>query len=379
MKSLQIDKKQLKVVLPISKILTTNILCPEIQRIIDHERVDKIVNFQIEYYRNNGTFLFIGDVTLATISFDDYFIIDGLHRLSAIKKLALVDNTELNIMDYGICINVINVTSIDEMESLFRIINKAQPIPEYIIDATFDKSKKQMLKDFESLFISRYKVYISDAFKPQRPNINMKKVMDNIYESNLLEIFKNGYELFTYFIYINDYKLRDLDPDNRDRCEKKKSSCYLYITSDPKNIWMRDKTWINEYLAIPKPEVKQPQSHIFTNTFYITKGSSNYNWYDSVKKHRSHRSIPSAIRYSVWRNYHDKLDAYCPLCISTVISIDNFDCGHIISHKNGGSENIDNLIPLCSKCNRSMGAIDIKDYCESHGIQNPCASMMEHD
>lgn len=392
MKSLQIDKKQLKVVLPIKQLLNTNILSPEIQRIIDNERVDKIVSFQLDYYFKNGTFLFMGDITLATIKlkdtlnkdsvYQDFYNIDGLHRMSAIKKLALLEK-EIPIMDYGICVNIIEVSSIEEIEKLFRLINMAQPIPEYILDVTFDKSKKQMLKDFEYLFISRYKHYISDAFKPQRPNVNMKKIMDKIYESNLLEIFKNGYELFTYFIYINDYKLKDLDPDNVERCEKKKTTNFLYITSDPKHIWMRDRTWINEYISIPKPVKEVPQSHIFTNTFYITKNTStntsNCNWYEAAKKNKSHKSIPSAIRYSVWRNYHDSMDAYCPLCLITVISIDNFDCGHVISHKNGGSENIDNLIPLCSKCNKSMGAVNLTDYCLTHGIQDPCNESMDHD
>ena len=197
--------------------------------------------------------------------------------------------------------------------------------------------------------------------------------MDHIYESNLLEIFGNGYEIFKYFVYINVHKLKDLDPDNKERCEKKNVREFLYITSDPKNIWMRDRTWINEYISLPKPDAEEaePQTHIFNNTFAITSGNNN-DWYDSMKR-KNRKSIPAAIRCSVWRQYNDTLDGYCPLCFpSTIISIDNFDCGHIISYKNGGKDSISNLIPLCAKCNRSMGATNIKDYCEAHGIANPC-------
>ena len=375
MKNLHVDNKQIKVVFPLSSLINTNILCPEIQRIIDEERVNKIVQFQYEYYMKHKTFLFIGDLTLATVDRKDFFIIDGLHRLSAIKKLAEIE--DVSITSYNICVNVIEVADIEEMEYIFRIINRAQPIPEYIMESTFSKSKQSMLKDFERQFISKYKCYISDAFKPQRPNIKIKKVMDNIYGSNLLEIFNDGYEIFKYFLYINSAKLKDLDPDNKERCEKKNTTDFLYITSDPKNIWMRDRTWINEYLALPKSE-EQPQSHIFSNTFAITTGS-NTDWYYTMKP-KNRKSIPAAIRCSVWRKYNDSLDGYCPLCFpSTIISIDNFDCGHIISYKNGGKDSIDNLIPLCVKCNRSMGATDIKDYCEAHGIANPCREDHDHD
>ena len=40
----------------------------------------------------------------------------------------------------------------------------------------------------------------------------------------------------------------------------------------------------------------------------------------------------------------------------------NWECGHIISDKDGGDLSISNLRPLCSTCNKSMGARNMKDY-----------------
>lgn len=62
------------------------------------------------------------------------------------------------------------------------------------------------------------------------------------------------------------------------------------------------------------------------------------------------------------------MDSECPLC-SNIISLDNFDCGHIKSRKNGGQDIVENMIPLCGKCNKSMSYVNFYDYCNNHNIK----------
>ena len=90
----------------------------------------------------------------------------------------------------------------------------------------------------------------------------------------------------------------------------------------------------------------------------------------SVAKKKTKKKIPQSIRSKVWRQYFNSLDAQCPLC-ETVISFDMFDCGHIKSEKNGGDINLENLIPICAKCNRSMAATDMDEYCRTYNIPMP--------
>ena len=39
-----------------------------------------------------------------------------------------------------------------------------------------------------------------------------------------------------------------------------------------------------------------------------------------------------------------------------------WECGHIISEANGGNLDTDNLKPICSGCNKSMGSKNMDDY-----------------
>jgi 5-methylcytosine-specific restriction endonuclease McrA len=39
-----------------------------------------------------------------------------------------------------------------------------------------------------------------------------------------------------------------------------------------------------------------------------------------------------------------------------------FDAGHIIAVTNGGSDNLDNLAPVCGTCNKSMGTQNLQDF-----------------
>jgi 5-methylcytosine-specific restriction endonuclease McrA len=44
------------------------------------------------------------------------------------------------------------------------------------------------------------------------------------------------------------------------------------------------------------------------------------------------------------------------------ITVTTFHAGHIQSIKNGGSNNINNLEPICINCNLSMGSQNLYEY-----------------
>ncbi len=50
------------------------------------------------------------------------------------------------------------------------------------------------------------------------------------------------------------------------------------------------------------------------------------------------------------------------------ISVKNFDCGHIISEKNGGIVSLDNLKPICRLCNSSMSTNNMDDFIKKYGF-----------
>lgn len=67
--------------------------------------------------------------------------------------------------------------------------------------------------------------------------------------------------------------------------------------------------------------------------------------------------IPKAIREQVWLTFIGKRfenKCFVKWCENKVTPF-SFECGHNIPESKGGSMDIDNLRPICSNCNKSMG------------------------
>lgn len=74
-------------------------------------------------------------------------------------------------------------------------------------------------------------------------------------------------------------------------------------------------------------------------------------------KHKRKAKIPKALREQVWiQNAGSVFSTKCkiPWCENIITAFD-FQCGHNIPESKGGTTSIDNLIPICSRCNGSMG------------------------
>jgi 5-methylcytosine-specific restriction endonuclease McrA len=76
------------------------------------------------------------------------------------------------------------------------------------------------------------------------------------------------------------------------------------------------------------------------------------------------RAIPKALREQVWI-YHigHQFSARCmtPWCSNTITVFD-YHTSHMIPEIDGGPTDISNLIPLCSKCNLSMGTMTYSEW-----------------
>lgn len=75
------------------------------------------------------------------------------------------------------------------------------------------------------------------------------------------------------------------------------------------------------------------------------------------KKMYKKKSIPKAIREQVWLQTFGKLyekECYIHWC-KNIITVFDFHVGHDIPESKGGTLDIDNLKPICARCNQSMG------------------------
>lgn len=77
----------------------------------------------------------------------------------------------------------------------------------------------------------------------------------------------------------------------------------------------------------------------------------------TIQIQRQKQKITASMRHAVWLNcVGKKFVAKCSVrwCRSE-ISPFNFEAGHNIPESKGGATSIDNLMPICSACNKSMG------------------------
>lgn len=89
---------------------------------------------------------------------------------------------------------------------------------------------------------------------------------------------------------------------------------------------------------------------------------------EDVKKKK--QSIPKNVRIIVWNHYisEDIIKHKCLCCKKVTISNTNFEVGHVISEKFGGTHEINNLRPICFACNHSMGSENMIDFVVKYGL-----------
>jgi len=75
------------------------------------------------------------------------------------------------------------------------------------------------------------------------------------------------------------------------------------------------------------------------------------------------KKLPKTIRAMVWDEYigEEKGTGKCYVC-KIKINSKHYECGHIIARANGGNDAIENLRPVCSLCNKSIGTINMDDF-----------------
>jgi hypothetical protein len=86
-----------------------------------------------------------------------------------------------------------------------------------------------------------------------------------------------------------------------------------------------------------------------------------------IKPKYKKQNISKTLRISVWNKYfgEDVGKNKCMCCNITEITQLKFHCGHIIAERNGGETSIDNLVPICESCNKSMGTQNLNTFKET--------------
>ena len=78
---------------------------------------------------------------------------------------------------------------------------------------------------------------------------------------------------------------------------------------------------------------------------------------NEVKNYQK-KKIPKKVKEEVWvSNFGYRYNSKCYInWCSNKINVFNFHVGHDVPESKGGSDNINNLKPICDRCNLSMGS-----------------------
>ena len=64
--------------------------------------------------------------------------------------------------------------------------------------------------------------------------------------------------------------------------------------------------------------------------------------------------------------------------------MNGYECGHVESEATGGDMSIENLRPICSSCNKSMGIKNMREYIKNNypknldAFDNNISPLMQH-
>lgn len=91
---------------------------------------------------------------------------------------------------------------------------------------------------------------------------------------------------------------------------------------------------------------------------------------EKLNAKKKKQAIPKNVRTIVWNHYigEDIIKHKCLCCKKVTISNTNYEVGHVLSEKNGGTHEINNLRPICFACNHSMGAENMIDFVVKFGL-----------
>jgi len=76
------------------------------------------------------------------------------------------------------------------------------------------------------------------------------------------------------------------------------------------------------------------------------------------------KNIPKTLKINVWNDLigEEIGKTLCFCCEKKYITQSNFECGHILAESNGGKTILENLLPICSICNKSMKNMNLLEF-----------------
>jgi 5-methylcytosine-specific restriction endonuclease McrA len=179
---------------------------------------------------------------------------------------------------------------------------------------------------------------------------------------NWIQMFPLDYEDKHKYLCIDEGKL----------LSKHKASSYKYqkrrVVSNSKCVFDVAVFLIDRYLRENKFVIIEESDGRGSNGDNVKSKGKEEAAGESSKGDRSSRmsrrkNIPKPVKNQLWRkHFGDKLKGSCYCCKIELDALEGWEAGHIQAAARGGSDKVENLRPICSTCNKSMGTDNMDDF-----------------
>ncbi len=331
--------------LDITELVKLEFHIPSIQRLEYKDKIKEIVEYQENYFKEKKCFNFLGVINICILQ-DKMYIIDGQHRYKATLKLH-----HNGYRNEPISVEITKVKSIDELKCNYELLNKNTPLPEFEFGIPDDN---EIHNEILEHFLDRYGELFSDKVKVRRPNISRIKFEEAI------DFLRGKLKTPNAQILINQIEKENSNISNWNINNFPK----INILNNPQNTITPCKTW-----------------KFYLGMFFFNGQNYCYDWVKSIIKNETGEElevikikknrkahIPRSIKNQSWDKYIGKElgTAKCYCCRHNEISKNDFQAGHYISEANGGEVKVDNIRPICSTCNQSMGTKNMDEFISTY-------------
>tara|TARA_B100001758_G_C18400272_1_gene608556 strand:- start:765 stop:1826 length:1062 start_codon:yes stop_codon:yes gene_type:complete len=325
--------KKIEIKQIIDYIRNKKIIIPDFQRELQHDKIQEIINKFIQKHISGENYFIAHGYTLCICKIGDkYYLIDGQHRL---KSMEILYKQGYKI---DIIIRIKCCDNIEQVKEDFRLLNMNSDIP-------------LLYTQFKNDFVQSMLISIKDTLKKEyNKSFNKNKTQNS--RSNRLHIDD--------FINLFDISLIEKSNYDKDTLLDK-----LLEINDEISIRIQLYDNINHY--INNTDLKS----IDQTGFFLTL--SNISWIDKIYNDEieidikpinyKKAKIPACLRKKVFNRDWGKVSniGECFVC-TKMLDRDIAQMGHVIAEHMGGPTNEENLKPICSTCNQSMGTQNMLDF-----------------
>lgn len=336
----------------IETLLQLDILIPNEQRIRDDMKVSEIISYQKKYYKSGKNhFNFLGVISIQSLIEDgNDYLVDGQHRFRAMELLF----KEYNFPNFDVSVELVLVNTRRELIDNYNLVNKNTELPEYPEDAD-----KNVVDEISIYFFKEYPYTWTNKKRQIRPFLNKNQFQEAI-----------GF-LHTVLNKDSNTNVKFSKDDIIEMILEKNKRMTSWSVAGLSKLNGRHVPKMSEYI-----EMCKERGGFYLGLYNYTNELYCYDWVKNIVEEytgevlqktkciTSKKRISKRKRQEVWKAYNPgKTKKLCYCCqIVEFDALDSWECGHIVSERDGGTLDVSNLRPVCSSCNKSVGTRNMDEY-----------------